>query len=59
MLDQLESQRDTLQSFLAAQRDLAHDGLSPGMRITLTIYSEILEDGVKILNTLIAYLARH
>jgi len=54
-IDQLKSQRETLSAFLQAQNNSPMHG-SVGVRITIRIYTHILEDAIKTLNSLIQYL---
>lgn len=54
-LDQLREQQATIEQFLQVQQP---DQLSEGVRLTMDIYTNILEDASKTLTSLIQYFER-
>lgn len=54
-LEQLISQRSTLETFLQKQNQNPANSLPAGLRITLNIYTQILMDGIAILDTIISH----
>ena len=58
MRDLLASHRDTLEKLCVTARDIDQEPLSVGFRLLLGIYTQILEDGLSVLNSMIAHLER-
>ena len=58
VIDTLTSHRDTLEKLAVTTRDLEQEPLSVGLRLLLNAYAQILDDGLSVLNSIIAHLER-
>ena len=56
MLETLRSHRTTLESLIAASRQMPTEPVPIGIRLSLVIYLTILEDAVSVLTSIIEYL---
>jgi hypothetical protein len=56
MLEILITQRAALENMLVTVRDIDQEPLSAGIRLTVRIYTQILQDGLSVLGSLISYL---
>ena len=56
MIELLIAQRETLQKLAVTARDIDQEPLQPGLRLTLRIYAQILDDGLSVLSSLIEHL---
>ena len=58
MQDLLASHRETLEKLAVTTRDIDQEPLSVGLRLLLGAYAQILEDGLSVLNSIIAHLEK-
>jgi hypothetical protein len=56
MIEILTSQRAMLEKMLVTVRDIDQGTFSAGIRLTVGIYIQILQDGLSVLNSLISHL---
>ena len=55
-LERLKRQHKTLQTFLQDQAEIPVSGMPVGLQITIGIYTQILEDGISILDAIISHV---
>ena len=56
MIETLKSHRETLEGMHVTSCDIDPEPLPVGLRLTLRIYTQILADGVSVLDSIIAHL---
>ena len=59
MIQTLQGQLESLRQMAVTIRDIDQEPLSVGMRLTLRIYTQILDDGLSVLRSMIDYLETH